>query len=95
MSLRSLAGALAETLADGGWRSKARPSQLPPRGSWHGWMILAGRGFGKTWVGANYTNELAETVGRIALIGATASDVRDTMIEGETGILKTAPAPGL
>jgi predicted phage terminase large subunit-like protein len=92
MSLRSLAGALAETLADGGWRSKARPSQLPPRGSWHGWMILAGRGFGKTWVGANYTNELAETVGRIALIGATASDVRDTMIEGETGILKTAPA---
>jgi phage terminase large subunit-like protein len=59
MSLRSLASALAETLADGGWRSKARPSQLPPRGAWHGWMILAGRGFGKTWVGANYTNEVA------------------------------------
>jgi phage terminase large subunit-like protein len=92
MSLRSLASALAETLADGGWRSKARASQLPPPGAWHGWMILAGRGFGKTWVGANYTNEIAETVGRIALIGATAADVRDTMIEGETGILRTAPA---
>jgi phage terminase large subunit-like protein len=92
MSLRSLASALAETLADGGWRSKARASQLPPPGAWHGWMILAGRGFGKTWVGANYTNELAETVSRIALIGATAADVRDTMIEGESGILRTAPA---
>jgi phage terminase large subunit-like protein len=92
VSLRSLASQLADTIADGGWRAKARPSQLPPRGSWHGWMILAGRGFGKTWVGANYTNELAETVSRIALIGATAADVRDTMIEGESGILRTAPA---
>jgi phage terminase large subunit-like protein len=55
-------------------------------------MLLAGRGFGKTWVGANYTNEIAETVGRIALIAATAADARDTMIEGESGILKTAPA---
>src|SRR5260370_10134193 len=55
-------------------------------------MILAGRGFGKTWVGANYTNELAETVSRIALIAATAADARDTMIEGESGILRTAPA---
>jgi phage terminase large subunit-like protein len=88
----SLAAKLAETLADGGWRSKARPSQLPPRGAWHGWMILAGRGFGKTWVGANYTNEVAESVSRIALIAATAADARDTMIEGESGILRTAPA---
>jgi predicted phage terminase large subunit-like protein len=92
MRLSSLAGKLADALADGGWRSKARASQLPPPGAWHGWMILAGRGFGKTWVGANYTNELAETVSRIALIGATAADVRDTMIEGESGILRTAPA---
>jgi phage terminase large subunit-like protein len=92
MRLSSLAGKLADALADGGWRSKARASQLPPPGAWHGWMILAGRGFGKTWVGANYTNELAESVSRIALIGATAADVRDTMIEGESGILRTAPA---
>jgi phage terminase large subunit-like protein len=92
MSLSSLAAKLAETLADGGWRSRARPSQLPPRGNWHGWAILAGRGFGKTWVGANYTNELAETVSRIALIGATAGDCRDIMVEGESGILRTAPA---
>jgi predicted phage terminase large subunit-like protein len=92
MSLRSLAGALADTLADGGWRSKARPSQLPPPGDWNGWGLLGGRGLGKTWVGSNYTNELAQTVSRIALIGATAADVRDTMIEGESGILRTAPS---
>lgn len=53
---------------------------------------LGGRGLGKTWVGSNYTNELAQTVSRIALIGATAADVRDTMIEGESGILRTAPS---
>jgi phage terminase large subunit-like protein len=90
----SLAAQLAETLADGGWRAKARPSQLPPAGDWNGWCVTSGRGFGKTWIGSNLTNELAETgaAKRIALIGATASDVRDTMIEGESGILATAPA---
>jgi phage terminase large subunit-like protein len=92
MQLRSLASKLADTLADGGWRSKARPSQLPPLGDWNGWGLLGGRGLGKTWVGSNYTNELAQTVSRIALIGATAADVRDTMIEGESGILRTAPS---
>ncbi|NVN88597.1 MAG: DNA-packaging protein [Rhodopseudomonas sp.] len=95
MSLRSgLAALLADTLADGGWRAKARPSQLPPPGDWNGWAVISGRGFGKTWVGSNWTNELAETgvAKRIALIGATASDVRDTMIEGESGILATAPS---
>jgi len=54
MSLRSLAGALADTLADGGWRAKARLSQLPPAGDWDGWLILAGRGFGKTRTGAEW-----------------------------------------
>jgi predicted phage terminase large subunit-like protein len=87
----SVAATLAEALADGGWRSKARPSQLPPAGAWNGWAVVAGRGFGKSWIAANYANEMANTVGRIALIGSTAGDVRDTMIEGESGILKTAP----
>jgi phage terminase large subunit-like protein len=87
----SLASSLADVLADGGWRSKARPSQLPPPGNWNGWAVVAGRGFGKSWIAANYANEMANSVGRIALIGATAADVRDTMIEGESGILRTAP----
>jgi phage terminase large subunit-like protein len=89
----SLASSLADVLADGGWRSKARPPQLPPPTGrpWNGWVCCAGRGFGKTFVGANYTNELANTVSRMVLIGATASDLRDTMIEGDSGILRTAP----
>jgi phage terminase large subunit-like protein len=88
----SLAASLADILEDGGWRSKARPAQLPPTGRpWNGWVCCAGRGFGKTFVGANYTNELSKTVGRMVLIGATASDLRDTMIEGDSGILRTAP----
>jgi phage terminase large subunit-like protein len=88
----TIASQLAAALEDGGWRSKARATQLPPPGDWNGWAVVAGRGFGKSWVGANYTNEMAESVGRIALIGATAADVRDTMVEGESGILRTAPS---
>ena len=42
MSQHSLASQLAETLADGGWRSKARPSQLAPEGDWNGWLVIAG-----------------------------------------------------
>ena len=93
MSPRSLASAPADTLSDGGWRAKARPSQLPPPGQWKGWIRNCGRGEGKTWSAANFTNELAETgeAGRIALIGATAADVRDTMVEGPSGLLQQAP----
>jgi predicted phage terminase large subunit-like protein len=91
--LHSIAHALADTLADGGWRAKARPSQLPPPGDWLGWLILAGRGFGKTRAGAGWVHELAETrqAGRIALVAATAADARDTLVEGVSGLLNTAP----
>ena len=87
----SVASSLADALADGGWRTKARPSQLPPPGDWNGWVVCAGRGFGKSWIASNFANEMAETTGRIALIGATAADVRDTIVEGQSGILSTAP----
>src|SRR5258706_5609260 len=93
MSLRSsLANLLADTLADGGWRAKARPSQLPPPGDWNGWLVMAGRGFGKTRTGAEWVKELAEAgqTARIALVAPTAADARDTMVEGESGILATA-----
>jgi predicted phage terminase large subunit-like protein len=75
------------------WRSIARPEQLPPSGDWSIWLILAGRGAGKTRTGAEWVRELAETasVSRIALVGPTAADVRDTMIEGESGLLAIAP----
>jgi phage terminase large subunit-like protein len=92
MSQHSLAAALADTLADGGWRSKARPSQLPPAGDWLVWLLLTGRGWGKTWTASSWINEIAMTsVCRIALIGATSADTRDIMIEGDSGVLRTAP----
>ena len=76
-----------------GWR--ARPNQLAPEGAWRVWLILAGRGFGKTRSGAEWVREQIESnrVGRIALVGETSADVRSVMIEGESGILAISP-PG-
>jgi phage terminase large subunit-like protein len=75
------------------WHSIARPEQLAPDGDWTTWLILAGRGWGKTRTGAEWTRSLAEsaTVARVALVGATAADVRDILIEGESGLLAIAP----
>ena len=75
------------------WQSIARPEQLPPEGDWAAWLILAGRGTGKTRSGAEWTRGLAETasVGRIALVGPTAADTRDTMVEGDSGLLSICP----
>src|SRR5258708_17368208 len=94
MSLRSLASGLAETLADGGWRAKARPSQLPPPGLWNGFLVVCGRGFGKNRMASEWIHEevQAKRAGRISLVAATSADIRDTVIEGESGILGTAPA---
>jgi phage terminase large subunit-like protein len=92
MSGNSIAGILADAL-ESDYRVRARPSQLPPLWNWLVWLILTGRGWGKTWCASSWINELAMTsVCRIALIGATAPDVRDIMVEGETGVLRTAPA---
>ena len=90
----SIASALAATLADGGWRAKARPTQLPPDGDWLGWLAMAGRGWGKTFTGAGWVGELVETgtAGRIALVAPTAADARDTMVEGQSGLLRMAPS---
>lgn len=74
------------------WRDLARLEQLPPDGAWLVWAIIAGRGFGKTRSAAELVVEWARTPGvRIALVGRTPADVRDTMIEGESGILACAP----
>lgn len=71
------------------WRDQARPEQLPPDGQWTTWLFLGGRGTGKTRSAAEWiTEEVASgRRGRLALIGPTAADVRDTMVEGESGIL--------
>jgi predicted phage terminase large subunit-like protein len=75
------------------WTIWARDKQLPPLDAWRVWLILAGRGFGKTRTGAEWVRTLAERgqARRIALVGETAADARDVMIEGESGILATCP----
>jgi phage terminase large subunit-like protein len=82
----------AEALAFS-WGFLGRPSQLPPPGDWRTWLILAGRGFGKTRTGAEGTRAAVEqgTARRIALIAPTAADARDVMVEGESGLLAISP----
>lgn len=78
----------------GDWRMVARPEQLPPPGDWAVWLILAGRGFGKTRAGAEWVTAQARAYpgARIALVGATAQDALAVMLEGESGLMAVAPA---
>lgn len=73
------------------WPTLARPDQLPPPGDWRTWLVKAGRGWGKTRVGAEWVRGAKDTVGRIALVAPTAADARDVMVEGESGILAISP----
>ena len=83
---------LADALQNS-WFAKARPNQIPPPGEWSLWMLLAGRGFGKTRVLSEMANYWATSgeYRRLAIVAATAADARDVMVEGESGILATAP----
>lgn len=71
------------------WSFWARGNQLPPPGSWHTWVILAGRGFGKTRCLVEWVCERVRTgkAKRIGIAGATAGDVREILVEGESGFL--------
>lgn len=76
------------------WRGWwARPDQLPPSVRWSVWLILAGRGYGKTRVLSEWVRGLVETntAGRIALVAPTAADARDVLVEGQSGILAISP----
>lgn len=70
------------------WPMWARPEQLAPPGDWRTWLILAGRGFGKTRAGAEWVRAIAERDGeaRIALIAASLAEARAIMVEGESGL---------
>ena len=83
---------VAELRSD--WSLWARPSQLPPAGEWRVWLLLAGRGFGKTRAGAEWVRAQAESGAamRIALVAPTAHDARLVMVEGESGLLSIASA---
>src|SRR6266568_4583642 len=84
-------GHLAESLQTD-WRLKARPSQLPPPGDWVVWLMLSGRGFGKTRAGAEWVHtQIRDGCSRLAQVAATSADCRDIVVEGESGVMATAP----
>jgi phage terminase large subunit-like protein len=70
----------------------SRPSQREPAGDWRTWLILAGRGFGKTRAGGEWVRKQVRTLPLVNLIAATADDARDIMIEGESGLLAICPS---
>jgi len=74
------------------WRFWARPNQIAPKGEWGVWLLMTGRGFGKTRAGSQWVIEQAkrpET--HIAMIGRIPADGRDVMVNGESGILNCSP----
>jgi phage terminase large subunit-like protein len=78
------------------WSVWARPEQIAPPGTdWNIWLVMAGRGFGKTRLAAEWVREQAKytTTGqrRFALVARTAADVRDVIVEGESGIVNITP----
>ena len=77
------------------WRYWARPEQLPPEGGWRTWLILAGRGWGKSRTGAEWVRAIVASgkARRVALVARTAADVRDVLIEGESGSSRARPTP--
>jgi len=72
----------------------ARAKQWPPPNSlmWRLWLVISGRGWGKTRVGANWTRKVSERVERSAMIGRRGVDVRGTMVEGDSGLIKVCEA---
>ena len=82
------------------WMFQARDEQLPPDGDWTVWLILGGRGAGKTRAGAEWVKGMAlgkdgfsdAPVGRIALVGENLIDARGVMVEGVSGLLSVHSA---
>lgn len=75
------------------WRNfRARPEQLAPEGDWDIWLAMAGRGFGKTRLGAEWVREQVYAgAKRIALVAETQKDLEEVMIEGDSGLLSVFP----
>jgi phage terminase large subunit-like protein len=76
------------------WPMWARPDQLPPQGAWRNWLLLAGRGSGKTRAALEFARSEIEN-GRarsVALAAPTQLHARKILVEGESGILAICPA---
>ncbi|SMF48807.1 Large terminase phage packaging protein [Xaviernesmea oryzae] len=76
------------------WDFKGRPEQKPPAGNWRTWLIMGGRGSGKTRAGAEWVHALASagerSALRIALVAETLGDAREVMVDGVSGICRIA-----
>lgn len=79
------------------WGNTRRVSQTPPAGSWRTWVMQMGRGAGKTRTAAEWAREQITVHGkqRFALVGATAADTRDVMVDGESGLLACCERYGI
>lgn len=86
------------------WALIARPEQLPPSGPWSVWAYVAGRGAGKSRSAAQFVVSVAERAGRqiaegkltreqakIIAVAPTSADLRDVVVEGDGGILRSCP----
>ena len=76
------------------WPIVARPNQRhPPGEDWFIWLLLAGRGFGKTRALAEFVREkvTAGAAKRVALVAPTAADARNILVEGASGIIACSP----
>src|SRR4028118_2220012 len=76
------------------WAERAHPGQLEPTSDHFTWLLLAGRGFGKTHAGAEWVADKVRSSPeklRIALVGATLHEARMVMVEGYSGLLAVAP----
>ena len=78
----------------------AMPHQLPPEGDWRSWVIMGGRGAGKTRAGSEWVRSMVEgrtpqakgVARRMAIIGETYDQAREVMVFGDSGIMACAPA---
>ena len=75
------------------WAFWGRPAQLAPPGDWRVWLLLGGRGSGKTLALTQHLRREIEAgrADRVALVGETAADCRDVLVEGPSGLLTIAP----
>ena len=74
------------------WWFWSRESQRPPQGDWTTWLLMGGRGSGKTMAGANWVRQLAAGgVGPIAVVGETMIEARQVMLLGPAGIMRVTP----
>ena len=74
------------------WEVWAHEGQSEPGGHWHAWLIMAGRGFGKTRAGVERVRSMArDPTARLALVAATLGEARWLLVEDESGLLAIAP----